>query len=55
MQCTIQNINETAQSHGRMSRKGKKDKLYCIECCFSCKTKNNIEAHEEKLHSGKNI
>ena len=26
--------------------KGKKDKLYCIEYRFSCKTKKNLKAHE---------
>ena len=26
--------------------RGKSYKLYCTECCFSCKTKKNPKAHE---------
>ena len=35
-------LNHMAECQER----NKKDKLHCSECCFSCKTKKNLKAHD---------
>ena len=51
--CTIQTSMKLLNPMAECQEKGKKDKLYYIECSFSCKTKKNLKPHESKMHCKK--